>query len=438
VAAGWTATVAPAFAADPGAPAPLPRVQPAGVGLSAERLEQMSKFFRGEVAKNTTAGYVLLVARHGKLAYADAIGLRDREHSLPMTLDTRFRIASMTKPVTSVAVMMLYEESRLHLDDPVSRFLPEFANARVYAGKDERGELKTEPVKQPMTIRHLLTHTSGLGYGPGYDRTSDLAKAWGALELSGPGTLAAKVQAIAALPLYSQPGEQWRYSYADDVLGRVVEVISGMPFDQFLRRRIFQPLGMRDTDFWIPQADAGRLARVYVHDKTGALQPVEARFLGAPHDRTSWPSGGGGLISTAGDYLRFAQMLANGGSLDGRQILSPVTVQLMTSNQVPPEAMAKFWGSNSLGLGYGLGVAPVIDANIAQQAGLDGDYSWGGFLDTHWVVSPQSGLVAVLLAQLSPVGNTAPQPTYVDFRNLLFATVMTLDPVAARPATAKR
>jgi len=412
-------------------PWPLPPTTPAAAGLSAERLGAMSEFFRGEVAKNNAAGYVLLVARDGKLAYSSAVGLRDRERQLPMELDTRFRIASMTKPITSVGVLMLYEEGRLHLDDPVSRFLPEFANARVYTGKDASGAATTVPAAQPITIRHLLTHTSGLGYGAGFDRSSDLAKIWGGLDLATPGTLADKVRAIAGLPLYFNPGEQWRYSYADDVLGRVIEVISGLPFEQFLRQRLFEPLGMRHTDFWMDEADEGQLAQVYMADGKGGLTPFAAKFIGSPHDRGRWPSGGGGLISTAGDYLRFAQMLENGGSFEGRQYLSPVTVKLMTSNQVPPDAMAKYFGPNSLGLGYGLGVAPVIDASAAWQAGLNGDYSWGGALDTHWIASPQSGLVAVLLTQMSPLGGTEPRRTYIDFRNLLYGAVTTLEPVKA-------
>ncbi len=419
--------VVPVDAATPAQP--LPTARPAQVGLSAERLERMAGFFRDAVEKDVAAGYVLLVARHGKLVYSKAIGMRDREQQLPMTVATRFRIFSMTKPVTSVAVLMLYEEGRLQLDDPVARFLPEFAGARVYTGNDENGAPTTAPVKQPMTIRHLLTHTSGLGYVAQYDQTSELGKIWGALDLSGLGSLAEKVRAIAGVPLYSEPGEQWRYSFADDVLGRIVEVVSGLPFDQFLKTRLFDPLGMRNTGFWIPESDAGLLARAYARDEQDVLQPVDAtKYFGSPHDRTRAPAGGHGLISTAGDYLRFAQMLANGGSLAGRQYLSPVTVALMSSNQVPTDAMAKYWGANSLGLGYGLGVAPVIDFRSAAQANMDGDYSWGGLLGTQWQVSPQSGIVAVLMTQVSPVGNAAAQRMYVDFRNLLYAAVATLDP----------
>ena len=417
------------FAAGAGSKAGvLPPAKPVAVGLSAERLERMAEFWRGEVAKQSAAGYVLMVARHGNLVYTAAIGMRDRERQVPMTLDSRFRIASMTKPVTSVAVLMLYEEGRFQLDDPVSRYLPEFADMRVVTGADQHGNLTSEPAKHAITIRHLLTHTSGLGYGPGYDRTTELGKVWAALKIAVPGTLAEKVRAIASLPLYSEPGDAWRYSYADDVLGRLVEVVAGVPFDRFLKARLFEPLGMRHTGFYIPPADVGLLAKAYRHAAEGELEPSDVEFMQVPTDPANWPSGGGGLISTAGDYLRFAQMLANGGSFAGRQYLSPVTVGLMTSNQIPADAQLKYWGESGRGLGYGLGVGVIIDAASAPQANLDGDYSWGGFLDTHWIVSPRTGIVAVLLAQIDPRGNTTSQRTYVDFRNLLFAAVTTLGP----------
>jgi CubicO group peptidase (beta-lactamase class C family) len=398
--------------------------------MSMERLDHMRDFFRGEVDKNSTAGYVLLVAREGKLVYSAAIGMRDRARQLPMTLDTRFRIASMTKPITAVAVLMLYEEGRFHLDDPVSRFLPEFANERVFSGVDAQGALITEPAKEPITIRHLLTHTSGLGYL--FDSSTPLGKTYNALPITTHSSLADAVRAIAGAPLYFQPGTGWRYSYADDVLGRLVEVVSGMPFERFLEERLFEPLGMTHTGFYIPESDLALLAALYKHGPTGELEPSDASALGPPTDSQRWPSGGGGLISTAGDYLRFAQMLENGGALKGRRILSPVTVALMSSNHVPEDAMFKFWGPDSRGLGYGLGVGVVIDAKSYPQAGFAGDYSWGGFWDTHWVASPRSGVVAVLLTQMDPRGNQTPQRTDPDFRDLLFACLERIDPPPAQ------
>jgi CubicO group peptidase (beta-lactamase class C family) len=410
-------------------PRELPTATPAAVGMSVERLDHMRDYFQGEVERNTAAGYVLMVARDGKLVYSTAVGLRDRAHKLPMTLDTRFRIASMTKPITTVAVLMLYEEGRFHLDDPVAAFLPEFGNARVFTGVDAQGMLVTEPVKEPITIRHLLTHTSGLGYGG--DTSTPLGKAYSALPMTPSATLADTVRAIASVPLYYQPGTGWRYSYADDVLGRLVEVVAGMPFERFLQTRLFNPLGMNHTGFSLPEGDLPLLASVYRHTATGELEPSDLSRLGSPADPNRWPSGGAGLISTAGDYLRFSQMLANGGSFQGKRYLSPVTVALMTSNHVPADAMFKFWGADSRGLGYGLGVGVIIDAVASPQADFNGDYAWGGFFDTHWIASPHTGIVAVLLAQVDPRGNKTPQRTDPDFRNLLFASLERIEPPTA-------
>lgn len=404
--------------------APLPPAAPASVGLSAERLDRLAAHFEGETKRAYSAGYVLMVARHGKLAYARAIGQRDVEGRVPMTLDTRFRIASMTKPVTAVAVLMLYEDGRFLLDDPVARYLPAFANARVYTGVDADGSLKTEPARRAITIRDLLTHTSGLGYGPGFDRNTPLAKAYAAVNLAGPGTLADKVETLAGLPLYFQPGDGWRYSYSYDVLGRLVEVVSGQSLPDFLQARLFGPLKMQSTGFTIAAADRPLLASLYTHGGAATgIKPSNPPWLTDPSQPSRTPSGGGGLISTAGDYLRFAQMLVNGGSLDGRRLLSPTTVALMTSNQVPVDALQKYFGADSVGLGYGLGVAVEVDARRAYHAACVGDFYWGGIFDTHWVGSPRTGLVAVLLHQLDPTGNQSPPRTDYEFKNLLFAAL---------------
>jgi CubicO group peptidase (beta-lactamase class C family) len=355
---------------------PLPPQAPGTLGVSAVRLERASALFRADADTSQAPGYVLMVARDGKLLHASAVGFRDREHSLPMTMDTRFRIASMTKPITSVAVMMLYEEGRFHLDDPVARYLPEFSAPRVYTGVTPSGELLTTPAKHPITIRQLLTHSSGLGYV--FDPKSPLGQAYATLPMATPGTLADKVKLIATMPLYFEPGTDWRYSYAHDVLGRLVEVLAGMPFEDFLKTRIFEPLRMTHTGFYLEAADLPLMATVYKHAPDGTLIPSDlpGSTPTTSHDR--WPSGGGGLVSTAGDYLRFAQMLANGGTLEGKRYLSPVTVTLMTSNQVPADAMHAYWGEDSVGLGYGLGVSVIIDAAHSPQADFDGDFYWGG------------------------------------------------------------
>ena len=401
---------------------PLPTAKPETVGMSTDRLNAMTGYFRDQTAAHLAAGYVLMVARDGKLVHAAALGLRNIEHGVPMTLDTRFRIASMSKPITTVAVLMLYEEGRFHLDDPVARFLPEFAHPRVFTGVDAQGVMTTEPARRGITIRDLLTHTSGLGYL--FDAKTPLGKAYQALELDPHGSLADNVRLIAAQPLYFQPGEGWFYSYADDVLGRLVEVVSGMQFAQFLSERLFVPLRMTATGFYVPEAARSSLVTMYRHDPQGALRAVSGGD--DPADPLRWPSGGGGMISTAGDYLRFAQMLANGGSLEGRQYLSPVTVDLMTHTQVADTAMADFWGAGSTGLGYGLGVGVEIDTRHATHAGYPGDFSWGGVYDTHWVASPRTGIVAVLLTQNDPSGPDATRQRAAnddDLMNLLFAAV---------------
>jgi len=411
------------------APMPLPVASAESVGMSQERLDRMTAHFQREVTRGSTAGYVLLVARDGKLVHQSAIGHRDVERGVPMTLDTRFRLASMSKPVTSVAVLMLYEDGRLQLNDPISRYLPEFAQPRVYTGVDANGSVLTEPARREITIRDLLTHSSGLGYGPGFDAKHPLTKLYGAINFSAPGSLADKVHALAGLPLYFHPGESWRYSYAHDVLGRLVEVVSGKPFQEFLADRLFIPLRMNATGFYVAEHDRSLLATMYSHNgaETG-VQPSTRAWYGDATDTGRAPSGGGGLISTAGDYLRFAQMLANGGTLEGRHYLAPATVALMTQNAVSTAAMAQYWGSQWGGYGYGLGVGIEVDPAHEPYAGFPGDYSWGGIFDTHWLVSPKTGVVAVLLTQIDPLGTKVPQRTDVDFHNLLYAAVTAVDP----------
>lgn len=411
---------------------PLPRAKPETVGMSATRLASMGEFFRREAERGAAAGYTILVARDGKLVYSAAVGMRDRENAVPMSLDTRFRIFSMSKPVTSVAVLMLYEEGKLQLDDPVSRFLPAFADMRVFTGVDAAGNIQTEPAREPITIRHLLTHTSGFGYGAGYDRTSPLGPLWAGVNFGGDLSSEEKIRKLAALPLYFQPGTQWRYSYATDVLGYLVEVVSGMPFAEFLRTRLFDPLGMSHTGFYVSPTDAKLMATVYRRiagdrGNVGKLERVEGPFAMPPTSPPALPSGGGGLISTAGDYLRFAQMLANGGQFAGRRYLAPSTVELMTSQQVADDAQAKAYGEKWRGLGFGLGVSPVIDFRRVPQANRNGDYTWPGVLDTNWMVSPSTGVVAVVLTQVVRGADGLPNRTYQDMHNQVYQAILDLD-----------
>ncbi|HUX72546.1 MAG TPA: serine hydrolase domain-containing protein [Steroidobacteraceae bacterium] len=357
-------TAGAAAAAGSAAIMPLPRAAPESVGLSAARLRTMSEFFRIEASRHTAPGYVLMVARGGKLVAASAVGYRNIAQRLPMTLDTRFRIASMSKPITAVAVLMLYEEGRFQLDDPLARFLPEFAHPQVFTGVGAKGEITTEPATRDITIRDLLTQTSGLGYLPGFDTKTPLAKVYGALKLDPHASLADTVRRIAAMPLYFQPGQGWRYSYADDVLGRLVEVVSGMPLPQFLSERIFSPLKMNATGFYLPPSTAPMLATMYKPDGEGGLTVSHANWITDPTDAKLWPSG----------------------------------------------------------------VGVEIDALHAPQADFNGDYSWGGIFGTEWLASPRTGIVAVLMTQIDPTGNSIRLRTDVDFQNLLFAAVRDLGP----------
>ena len=410
------------------AASPLPRARAEAVGMSSARLTAMGDFFRAETERGSAAGYTILVARHGKLVYSAAVGMQDRENGVPMSLDTRFRIFSMTKPVTSVAALMLYEEGKFQLDDPIARFLPAFENPRVFTGVDATGKILTEPAKQPITIRHLLTHTSGLGYGAGYDRSTPIAGLWGEFSFYGPSSTEEKIRKLAALPLYFQPGSEWRYSYASDVLGHLVEVVSGQSLGDFLRTRLFEPLGMANTGFYLAPGDANKLAAVYRRGAKGALERVDNPLFRPSSTPPTFASGGGGLISTAGDYLRFAQMLANKGELDGRRYLAPNTVELMTSQQVADDAQAKAYGEIWRGLGFGLGVSPVIDFRRLPQANRNGDYTWPGVLDTNWMVSPSTGVVSVVLAQVVRGPDGLPNRTYQDMHNQVYQAVMDLAP----------
>ena len=421
-----TATLAGHAAA--GGPAyPLPRATPESVGMSAPRLAAIGEFFKRETERDSAAGYAILVARDGKLVYSAAVGMQDRENGVPMSLDTRFRMFSMTKPVTSVAVLMLYEEGKLQLDDPVSRYLPAFADPKVFVGVDGSGKPRTEAARQPITVRQLLTHTAGLGYGPGYDQGSPIAAEWGAFNLWGPQSAEDKMRALAALPLYFHPGTEWRYSYATDVLGHLVAVVSGMPFADFLQQRLFGPLGMTRTGFFVPPADAARVATAYRRNAAGKLERVGGALATPPTAPPTFASGGAGLLSTAGDYLRFAQMLADKGRFGGRQYLAPATVELMTSDHAPEGAQARAYGEKWRGLGFGLGVSPVIDHRHVPQANRNGDYTWPGVLDTNWMVSPSTGVVAVVLAQVARGADGQANRTYQDMHNQVYQAVIELD-----------
>ena len=350
------------------------------------------------------SGYVAAFARNGVVVSAMSAGFADRETGDPMRIDTRFRLASMTKPVTAVAAMILIEQGRLRLDDPVEKFIPEAGDLRVATSPHLRpdGTFPTEALKRPLTVRDLLTFRSGIG-AKADDSDSDLGRLWASNDIyAGSGSLGERVVRVLSAPLYEQPGTRWRYGWSADVLARVVEVAAGVPFGPFLHERIFGPLGMSDTSFLPPTDQRERLASMYTQDADGSLVLVPAPASDAPF----WTPGGSGLVSTAGDYLRFAMMLWNKGSYDGVRILSADTVAEMTHAHVADGVLA---GEGIDGLGWGYGLAVVVDADASPMIDEDGDFFWSGYYATTFFVSPSKNLAGVVLAQNQP-GEHSPLP----------------------------
>jgi CubicO group peptidase (beta-lactamase class C family) len=353
------------------------------------------------------SGYVAMFARDGRVAHATTAGYADLGARIPMQLETRFRMASMTKPVTAVAALVLIAEGRLGLDDPVERYIPAAGEVRVAASQEfaEDGALPTVPLSRPLTVRHLLTFTSGIG---SEDDPSDLGSLWSERDIyAGTGSLEERVNRILTAPLYEQPGEIWRYGWSADVLARVVEVAAAEPFDRFLERRIFTPLSMSSTSFLPREGERGDMAKVYTQDENKNLILVDS----PASDAVDWTPGGSGLVSTAGDYMRFALMLWNGGTYNGVQILSPESVELMTQPHVASGVLEE---EDIAGLGWGLGLAVVVDADATPMMDRNGDFWWSGYYGTTFFVSPETGLVGVVLAQNQPGAfSDRPYPIYL-------------------------
>src|SRR5262245_48302330 len=348
---------------------------PESVGMSSERLERLSDSLQAYVEQGQLAGSVTLVARRGRIAYFEAFGQRDREANAAMRTDTIFRIASQSKAIVSVAAMTLVEEGKLLLTDAVGKYLPEFMATKVAVARDG-GAYDVVPAARPITIRDLLTHTSGYGYGAGVG-----ANLWEAAGQTGyyfadkNETIREPVRRIPSLPAHAQPGTQWIYGYNTDILGAVVEVVAGKPLDQVLRERVLEPLGMRDTEFYLSRGKENRLTAVYSQN-AGKLERAatpgnsvgQGHYVQGPRKNFS---GGAGLLSTATDYARFLQMMLNGGELDGRRILSRKTVELMTTSHLGTIAY-------NPGQGFGLGFSVVEDVGTRGTHGSDGEFGWGG------------------------------------------------------------
>ena len=371
---------------------------PESVGMSSERLARLHDAMQGLVDDGRLAGITTMIARRGRIVDFRTYGHRDREANDPMREDAIFRIYSMSKPITGVALMMLYEEGKFRLDDPVARYIPELAGMKVATEWTDDGPALEDP-DHSMTIRELMTHTAGMAYGIGDPHPVERMYAQARL-LAGDQDLADMIDRLAELPLRFQPGERFSYSISVDVQGRLVEVLSGQPFDEFLEERLFEPLGMHDTGFHVPEADHDRFVQVYDYDESGELRAAgrgNAATDGRPRpflDPTSLFSGGGGLVSTTMDYMRFSQMLLNGGELDGVRILSPMTVDLMRRDHLPDV------GARPGGLigdqGFGLDFAVTLASPNNAPAGI---YYWGGAAGTWFWIDPVEDLVFVGMIQ---------------------------------------
>lgn len=384
-------------------------VDPGEVGFDAQRLQRIDTHFQRYVDDGRLAGWLVLVARDGEVAHLSTYGRRDIENDLPVEVDTRWRIFSMTKPITSVAAMLLYEEGRFELKDPVAKYIPSFEDVRVYRSGSALNPV-TEPASEPMRIWHLLTHTSGLTYGFHHATPVDAMYRKNGFEWGTPpgADLAQCCDAWAAMPLLFQPGAEWNYGVSTDVLGRVVEVVSGQSLDDFFAERIFGPLGMTDTAFFVGEDQADSLAALYVpNPATGKALRNDAFGAGALQ-RPACLSGGGGLVSTAADYHRFASMLLHEGELDGVRLLGTRTLRYMARNHLPGGADLEAFGrplfaeTSFTGVGFGLGFSVVDDPVANKVLSSPGEFAWGGAASTAFWVDPLEGVTALFMTQLLP------------------------------------
>ena len=374
-------------------------------GFDEARLERITAHLtRRYIEPGKVAGCQALVARHGNVAYFRSFGFADQERQEPVRDDTIWRIYSMTKPITSVALMTLYEQGHFHLTDPVHRFIPEWRDLKVCEGE------RMVDADRPPSVRDVLTHTAGLGYGLDVDHPVDSLYAGAGLR-DPDVDLEELAKRLGALPLKFQPGTRWHYSFATDVCSRLVEVISGRRFGEYLREEIFEPLGMVDTGFVVPEPDRGRFAANYMRQEDGTLgvfdDPASSPYL----EPRAMESGGGGLVSTTADYLRFLEMLRRGGELDGRRILARNTVRYMTRNHLPGggtlQSMAlpgSFGEVGFGGVGFGLGFAVALDSTQTQVVGSPGEFSWGGAASTTFWVDPVEDMEVIFMVQFMPSG----------------------------------
>jgi CubicO group peptidase (beta-lactamase class C family) len=403
-------------------------VDPGEIGLDPQRLARIDTHFRRYVDDGRLPGFQVMVSRRGRVAHFSSYGLADIEAGRAVEPDTIFRIYSMSKPVTSVAAMMLYEQGAFELTDPISRWLPEFAAPRVFTGGTAT-KTSTVPATEPIRVWHLLTHTAGLTYGFHHTHVTDEMYRNAGFEFGGPREydLTQCVEAWAALPLAFHPGSEWLYSVATDVLGRFVEVVSGQPLDEFFRTQIFEPLGMTDTAFSVAAEREHRLAALYAtgpglpplvrYDKLGDTVRTTPRML----------SGGGGLVSTTRDYTRFAWMLSRGGVFEGARLLSPRTIRYMTRNHLPGNQDLQTFGRpinaevRTDGVGFGLGFAVMLHPAAGKVIASEGEFNWGGLASTTFWIDPQEDLAVVFMTQLLPSSTYTLRP---QLRQLVYQSLV--------------
>jgi CubicO group peptidase (beta-lactamase class C family) len=403
-------------------------VEPAEVGMSADRLARIDRYFQRYIDDGRLPGWLVSVSRRGRLVHLATSGHRDLEAGLPVEADTIWRIYSMTKPITAVAALMLWEEGAFELKDPVSDYIPSFAGTKVWRSGSVTNPV-LDPQTEPIRLWHLMSHTAGITYGFMYAHPVDelyrrAGFEWGVPQQT---DLAGICDRIAGLPLLFQPGSEWNYSMGLDVLGRVLEVVSGMPLDELLRTRLFEPLGMHETTWSVAPDQAHRLAALYgAHPATRQAMRLDAAGAAA-HTPPAAFMGGGGLLSTAGDYHRFTQMLLHGGELDGVRVLSPRTVAYMASNHLPGGADLTEFGRPLFsettfdGVGFGLGVSVTIDPVKGKVPGSVGEFAWGGAASTAFWVDPAEELTVQFFTQLLP---SSTHPIRSELKQLVYQSLV--------------
>ena len=379
---------------------------PEEVGLSSSRFERIQPWIQSYLDTGKLPGATIFVARHGRAVYCESFGYSDLKARKPMNTDTILRFYSMTKPITTVALMMLYEQGQFQLDDPVAEFIPSFKDLRVYVS-DEGNDMVAEPLHMPMTLHHLLTHTSGLTYG--FGNTGPIPELYQKYHTdfgNHDGPLQEVVDRLVQIPLQFQPGKRWNYGVSFDVLGRVVEVVSGKPLDLFFQERIFDPLDMVDTGFAVPKDKIDRFAALYEKTQDNDLTLLDAPQTSTMIDTVETFSGGGGLVSTLGDYFKFTELLRRKGELDGERLLGRKTVEYMTTNHLPGDladmGQPTFNETTYEGIGFGLGVSVMLDPAKAKVMGTPGEYAWGGYASTAFWIDPKEDMTVIFLTQLIP------------------------------------